>query len=370
LPSHNYGYACLRCDATWSPDADRARLSPHPWAPPPYSADPGAAWEVVEHLRAAGWGFVLALAEPGRPLELEVVAGPTIRGVGPVLAVFHRGARRGAARCGILGHVYTRPEHRRKGAYAHLMTVQMEHTRRLGYRLLTLGTGFETLPYWIYHRCGFRSIDGASGRMTWHAAPEAEGEWFRPGATRVRPMRWDDWAPLNLLAYQPATPDEELPRSMVFRLTGQGSLEGSFLRVRLPLPAYRSPYTVEELRQGLEAVRLAALTLESEHGAAVGWAVLRPDDLALGAGWLLDCYVHPAFRGAAGQLLAAVPWPAGQRVAAYSSPPEGYRGAALRRAGFRQVAELPRWLERPPGAGPLPPGGGAEALRVFVRPPV
>ena len=249
------------------------------------------------------------------------------------------------------------------------MAVQMEHTRRLGYRLLTLGTGFETPPYWIYHRFGFRSIDGASGRMTWHAAPEAEGEWFRPGTTRVRPMRWDDWAPLNLLAYQPATPDEELPRSIVFRLTGQGSLEGSFLRVRFPLPAYRSPHTVEELHQGLEAARLAALTLESEHGAAVGWAVLRPDDLALGAGWLLDCYVHPAFRGAAGQLLAAVPWPAGQRVAAYSSPPEGYRGAALRRAGFRQVAELPRWLERPPGARPVPPGGGAEALRVFVRPP-
>jgi Uma2 family endonuclease len=64
-----------------------------------------------------------------------------------------------------------------------------------------------------------------------------------------------------------------------------------------------------------------------------------------------------------------VPPHPGQRVAAYSSPPDGYRGAALRRTGFRQVAELPRWLERPPGARPVPPGGGAEALRVFVRPP-
>jgi hypothetical protein len=93
----DYGYVCLRCHATWSMDADRAKLTPHPWAPPPYSTDAGAAWAVVEHLQAAGWGFVLALAEPGRPLKLEVVAGPTIRGVGPVLAVFHRGARHAQA---------------------------------------------------------------------------------------------------------------------------------------------------------------------------------------------------------------------------------------------------------------------------------
>ena len=40
---------------------------------------------------------MLALAEPGRPLEREVLAGPTIRGVGPVLAVCHRGARHAQA---------------------------------------------------------------------------------------------------------------------------------------------------------------------------------------------------------------------------------------------------------------------------------
>jgi predicted N-acetyltransferase YhbS len=333
--------------------------------------DPAWAGQVAPLLGHKGpeWRHHIeaALREPLDELQtlfyLGLVEGRAITNV--MIA----GARRGASRCGILGHVYSRPEHRRKGAFAHLMAAQMEHSRHLGYRVLTLGTGFETPPYWIYHRFGFRSIDGASGRMTWLAAPEAEGEWFRPGATSARPMRWDDWAPLNLLAYQPAAPDEELPRSMVFRLTGQGSLEGSFLRARLPLPARQSPRTAAELRQSLAESQLAALTLESEHGAAVGWAVLRPDDLALGEGWLLDCYAHPAFRGATEQLLSAVPWPAGRRVAAYSSPPDGYRAAALRRAGFRPVAELPQWLERPPGAGPVPPRGAAEPLRVFVRPP-
>jgi predicted N-acetyltransferase YhbS len=308
-----------------------------------------------------------ALREPLDELQtlyyLGLVEGAAITNV--MIA----GARRAAGGCGILGHVYTRPEHRRKGAYAHLMAAQMEHTRRLGYRVLTLGTGFESPPYWIYHRFGFRSIDGTSGRMTWLAAPEAEAEWFRPGATRVRPMRWDDWAPLNLLAYRPTEPDEELPRSVVFRLTGHGSLEGSFLEVRLPLPYLRSPRTAEELRHGMEAARLAALTLESEHGAAVGWAVLQPDELALRNSWRLDCYVHPAFRAATAQLLSAMPWPEGKRVAAYSGPPDGYRAAALRRAGFRQVAELPEWLERPRVGGTAPPDPTAEPLRVFVRPP-
>src|SRR5689334_12378719 len=36
----------------------------------------------------------------------------------------------GCAGAGILGHVFTRPEHRRKGAYRQLMARQMEDTRR------------------------------------------------------------------------------------------------------------------------------------------------------------------------------------------------------------------------------------------------
>jgi hypothetical protein len=127
---------------------------------------------------------------------------------------------------------------------------------------------------------------------------------------------------------------------------------------------------MEEVGAAVAAGWPAAITLVSEHGAAVGWAVLQPDDLALGESWLLDCYVHPAFRAATEQLLSAVPWPEGKRVAAYSSLPEGYRAAALRQAGFRAVAELPDWLERPQPAdatAATTPGRTSEPLRVFVR---
>lgn len=287
----------------------------------------------------------------------------------PITNVMIVGTSRPPVACGILGHVYTRPEQRRKGAYAHLMAAQMEHTRQSGYGVLTLGTGFETPPYWIYHRFGFRSIDGVSGRMKWLATPDAEAAWFRPGRAQPRPMRWEDWPALNLLAYHPTEPDEEAPRSTVFHLAGHGSLEGSFLRAWPPLAAALAAADTA-------GPRPAALTLETEHGAAAGWAILQPPppaadaagggEVAAAGPWLLDCYVHPRFRGETDRLLAALPWPAGTPAIAWSGPPDGYRAAALRRAGFAPAAATPappEWLAGTPGDAPAGP------LRAFLRPP-
>ncbi|CAA9290496.1 MAG: hypothetical protein AVDCRST_MAG77-4681 [uncultured Chloroflexi bacterium] len=247
------------------------------------------------------------------------------------------------AAVGILGHVYTRPEHRQKGAYSALMPVAMDHLRRDGYRALTLGTGFETHPYWIYHGHGFRSIDAVSGKMKWLAEPDFEQHWFRPGATTVRELRWDDWAPLNLLACQPAAADEALPRSLLFNLKGQGNLEGPF-------------QVVQRRRRRGESV--TALVLESVTGATVGWAALQPDPLAFGDGRQLDLYVHPHFEEDAAKLLAALSWPGETRVAAYTTSASDYRAAALREAGFTDVAQLPAWLAR---------AGERLPLRVFAR---
>src|SRR3954447_5955072 len=105
------------------------------------------------------------------------VSNVMIVGARPGTAAAGEGSATGPGAAGILGHVYTRPEHRQKGAYRHLMAAQMDDCRRLGYRALTLGTGFETHPYWIYHSFGFRSIDGTSGKMKWLADSEFEPSW-------------------------------------------------------------------------------------------------------------------------------------------------------------------------------------------------
>src|SRR6266511_2365019 len=124
--------------------------------------DPAHAAQIVSLLGHKGepWQSHVeaAVREPLDGLQTLFYLG-TLDGtaVTNVMIVGTRGADQQAGGCGILGHVYTVPEHRRKGAYSQLMAVQMEHTRRLGYRALTLGTDFETPPYWIYHSFGFRS---------------------------------------------------------------------------------------------------------------------------------------------------------------------------------------------------------------------
>jgi hypothetical protein len=293
--------------------------------------DPSWAAQVIPLLghksRESRDHFEQAFAGPLDELDTRFYIG-TIGGVA-VTNVMIVGALRPIGGVGILGHVYTRPEHRQKGAYGALMDAQMRHVQADGYRMMVLSTGFETHPYWIYHGSGFRSIDGVSGKMKWLADTTAETEYLAPGPTTVRPMRWDDWAPLELLTYQPVLPQEELPRCFLFNLKGQGGVEGPFQTVR------------RRIRRN-EPIR--AVVLETERGATVGWAALQPDPFAFGDARQLDLYVHPGFEASAPRLLDSLELPSSAPISAYSTPPDGYRAAALQAAGFRQVAELPNWL--------------------------
>ncbi|HEY8744464.1 MAG TPA: hypothetical protein VIU62_15320, partial [Chloroflexota bacterium] len=158
--------------------------------------------------KGGDWNYHIrqALSEPLDSLESRFyVATVGEQVISQVMIVGARG-------CGILGHVFTAPVWRQRRAFGQLMAAQMEDTRRLGYQLLTLGTGFESHPYWIYHSFGFRSVAPSSGLMRWLASPEAEEGYLAPAATTVQPLRWDHWAGLNVLALRPVAPDEPLPR--------------------------------------------------------------------------------------------------------------------------------------------------------------
>ncbi len=252
----------------------------------------------------------------------------------------------GARGAGILGHVYTLPEQRRKGAYQAIMAAQMEDSRRRGYRLLSLGTGFGSPPYWIYHRFGFRCIGPGCGEMTWTAA--AEAELFREGEVTPRDARWDDWGFVGWLGLLPAGAAEELPRSRVMRLKQRGLLEGTYVQLLLAREAMPD---------------LTVRVLESEHGATVAWALLAPAALSEDhAGtrlapaphwpleaWTLDLHAHPAFAAALPALLTDMPWPDVPVVVTLSQP-AGPKAAALQSAGFTRAATLPRWSSAEDGA--------------------
>jgi GNAT superfamily N-acetyltransferase len=270
-----------------------------------------------------------AFAHPLDDLDMRFYVG-TIGGQA-ITNIMIAGAAGSGGKAGILGHVYTRPEHRQKGAFRHLMAAQMDDCRRSGYVALTLGTAFESHPYWIYHSFGFRSIDGVSGKMKWLARPGADAEWFLTGPTSVRPMRWGDWPRMDLLAFQPPAVHEPLPRSWTFRVKDQGGgVEGLF-QLRQRTVSRSAPIT--------------PVALVTDAGAVAGWAVLQPDDLAFGDGYLLDLYVHAAFEADAPKLLDAMPWPRHARVSVYTSGDDTYRTRTLNRAGFRPVATLPGWLK-------------------------
>jgi GNAT superfamily N-acetyltransferase len=275
-----------------------------------------------------------SLREPLDQLETRFYLGTLEGEDGPVVTCVMVASARGV---GLLGYVFTAPEYRQQGAYSQLMAYQMAHSRALGHHTLTLSTGFETTPYWIYHRFGFRSIDGTSGRMKQFLMPGAEARWFVPAPTEVHPMVWDDWPTLNLTALRVPAADElpeALPRSWALRVLDYGTAEGTFAEVFAPWA-----------RQPGRAARFA-VTLRSVYGAVAGWALLMPDELTLGIDLRLDLYVHPTFRGDAHKLLEALPQPE-VPVNAYTTGVEsgdGFRATLLERAGFRRVTTLPGHL--------------------------
>lgn len=245
----------------------------------------------------------------------------------------------GARGFGILGHVFTAPAWRRRGAYRQLMERQMEDSRRLGYRALTLGTGYNSHAYWIYHSFGFRSVAEGSGSMRWLADPTAEP--ITAGPTAVRPTLWDDWAAYSYATLEPVGADEALPRSPLLNVRAQGHVEGAFLTFqrRLRRPGAQSRMLVRE------------------SGAVVGWCHLAPGPSVFADAWLLDLHALPGFESELGRLIEGVAWPEGP-VAFVSDTRQEEYPACLGAAGFAEAAALPGFVTR---------SGERRALGLWVR---
>ncbi|MBI5092206.1 MAG: GNAT family N-acetyltransferase [Candidatus Hydrogenedentes bacterium] len=241
---------------------------------------------------------------------------------------------------GILGHVWTDPEDRRKNATTLLMERQMAHFRERGGKALFLGTGFDSPPYHIYERFGFRGIEDHSGSMDYYASSKSifEGWYFAPGPAELEPLSWKHW-PASPALFLGAFPG--VVRSAPMKLIGRRSTEGRLL----PL--------LRELADGKPARAVALRSRETT--AVLGMAVWDWDPLWRDA-CLVDVYCHPDHWSRADELLAALELPQAARYVAYTDPECAMKCELFRRAGFRSVVTLPQWT----------PGDSANTHRVDV----
>ncbi len=296
----------------------------------PDEGDPLGVAELLGHKgQAWEWHVTEALARPLDGLETRwYLARLDGRSVSNVMTVEHAGV-------GILGHVFTRPEHRRKGLCRAIFERLLPDFRDRGGLRLTLGTGYDSPPYWIYHGFGFRSVVPETGFMACPLVEDFAARWYAPGPTQVADLSWRHWPTLAQLFTD--DPGQGL-QALCFNAFGPTNIEGSFVSAW----------------QGISAGQGAvARVLERESGAVVGFAALAPDARWQRKTWLLDLLLHPSAVDQGPDLLAALPFPDAP-VQAWVPAVAAGRRAALEASGFGLAAELRRQL----------PDGGDVALYV------
>ena len=221
---------------------------------------------------------------------------------------------------GIVGHVFTRPDHRGKGLCTAIMEVLTRDFVARGGRAMTLSTGYQSPAYHIYYRFGFRPIR-ETGKMIWEAEAAFLENYFAPGATTVRDVRWADWALLDLL-YK--TESGSFLRGVYHRHYGLAGYEDCFLRF----------YRLIQERPGQSKV------LVKPDREVVGHALLLPEPRWDNNVRLLDLFIHPDFYEGGAELLAAIELPAGHKVQAYADSQSVEKVELLKQRGFKQEAVL------------------------------
>jgi len=242
------------------------------------------------------------------------------------------------AHAGILGHVFTDPTHRRKGAVSRVFDQLMPDLQKRG-GVLTLGTGFESPAYWIYHSYGFRSIVENTGFMRYATEENYEDDSiYVPSPANVRPLLWRDWPRFSLLASR----DRGWHlRSLWLGHYGPSNFEGPFLA----------------LKRAVEEGSAQCVVSETEAGAVVGYAALVRDNRWGGHTWLLDVDAHARFAQHTVELLKALDYPSAKTQCHVDGEAHA-KAAALRDSGFRHEATFRNQIER---------GGKAMDVVVYAK---
>jgi RimJ/RimL family protein N-acetyltransferase len=227
---------------------------------------------------------------------------------------------------GILGHVFTKPEHRRKGACTVVMREQMDDFRRRNGRALYLGTGYDSPPYHIYKGLGFVGFIPGSGFMRYFVDSSFESEWFTSTEAKVKDVEWHDWPKMTALT---GILGGDWLRCVMLPMYGPTNFEGGFLGLKMELENDRK----------YQAFKL----LESETGAIVGFGSLADDRRWHGNTALLDLFVHPDHWGSGGKLMEALDLPS-KKIQCYADPSSVEKISLLERFGFERETVLKRQI--------------------------
>lgn len=272
--------------------------------------DPRGVRELLAH-KGEPWGWHVDEAlrhELDGIVTRFYVAVMDGRAVSNVMTVEHGGA-------GILGHVYTLPDYRRRGLCTAIFERLMPDFRARDGLRLTLGTGYDRPAYWIYHAFGFRSVVPESGFMKYQAGDDFAARWYGSGPARVEPLGWRHWpGTAQLFA------DDFGQGLQIFAGHGFGpfNYEGAFVHL------YKS------ICDGGPA---QAQVLATGRGAVVGIALLQPDNRWQNRVWQLDTLTHPDFATDLPALLEAIDWPEA-KVQIYLPAAATARREAVAGAGF------------------------------------
>jgi hypothetical protein len=231
---------------------------------------------------------------------------------------------------GLFGHVWTDEADRGQGAASWLLELLLSDFRARGGRALWLGTGYDTHPYRLYAKHGFRGLEERHNEMVLCLGGDLatfETEWFAAHGAVPEPLGWGHWPTASPL-FAGAFPG--VARAPSLALVGRHIVEGPLLQ---PIPANR-----ERIARG--EMPTAAVIAAPDTGAVIAfahWCDAPPWDGTS----QLDLWCHPSAWSRAGELVETLRIPRDRRLIAWADGDCTAKAEALAALGFRRAGELP-----------------------------
>ncbi len=228
---------------------------------------------------------------------------------------------------GSFGHVYTMPEHRRKGAADILHRHQMEDFKARGGRALYLGTAYGSHAYRLYESHGFHGCEPESGAMFYFAGGQDafEAEVFGPSSSAIERFAFRRHPSLAALAM--------MKHPAKIRILGMGvhqvvSTESGAL-----------PFLIAMARGDPSHDAWIAVSERSRVPVAI--ACRKPEANCFGNHVdLVDVFAAPGHEAQIPALVARLALDPSRKAVCYADDAWGAKHEWLRQAGFQREAIL------------------------------